>query len=100
MIAPVDRESCRSEPRRCAPRRTRRPRPARCAPRETRVILFALLHVLEHIIELTEIFACSSSGYDSFLGIVSDVPFDKVSFSAAARSDRWRMDNVSIARTR
>ena len=56
------------------------------------------LHVLEHALELTQIFAYSSSGYDSFLGIVSDKPFDKISFSAAGRSDRWRIDNVSIAR--
>jgi hypothetical protein len=56
------------------------------------------LHILEHAIELTQIFAYSSSGYDSFLGIVSDKPFDKISFTAAGRSDRWRLDNVSIAR--
>jgi hypothetical protein len=58
------------------------------------------LHIMEHVIDLTDIFAYSSHGYMSFLGIVSDKPFDKISFTAAGRSDRWRIDNVSIARTR
>jgi hypothetical protein len=59
-----------------------------------------MLHIMEHVIDLTDIFAYSSHGYMSFLGIVSDKPFDKISFTAAGRSDRWRIDNVSIARTR
>jgi hypothetical protein len=54
--------------------------------------------VLGHDIDLARIFVYSSSGYDSFLGIVSDQPFDKITFSAGGGGDRWRMDNVSIAR--
>ena len=48
--------------------------------------------------DLAQIFAYSSSGYNSFFGIVSDRPFDKISFTAGGDGDRWRLDNVSIAR--
>jgi hypothetical protein len=33
-----------------------------------------------------------------FFGIVSDTPFSSISFTAAGDGDRWRLDNVSIAR--
>jgi hypothetical protein len=56
------------------------------------------LHILGHDYDLARIFAYSSSGYDSFFGIVSDQPFDKISFTAGGDGDRWRLDNVSIAR--
>jgi hypothetical protein len=56
------------------------------------------LHVLGHAFDLTEIFTYAGSGYNSFFGIVSDVPFSTISFTAAGDGDRWRLDNVSIAR--
>lgn len=56
------------------------------------------LHVLGHAFDFTEIFTYAGSGYNSFFGIVSDVPFTTVSFTAAGDGDRWRLDNVSIAR--
>jgi hypothetical protein len=56
------------------------------------------LHVLGHAFDLTEIFTYAGSGYNSFFGIVSDVPFNAISFTAAGDGDRWRLDNVSIAR--
>ena len=48
--------------------------------------------------DLAQIFTYAGSGYDSFFGIVSDQPFDKISFTAGGDGDRWRLDNVSIAR--
>lgn len=56
------------------------------------------LHVLGHSFDFTEIFTYAGSGYNSFFGIVSDVPFRSISFTAAGDGDRWRLDNVSIAR--
>ena len=56
------------------------------------------LHILGHSYDLAQIFTYAGSGYDSFFGIVSDQPFDKISFTAGGDGDRWRMDNVSIAR--
>jgi hypothetical protein len=56
------------------------------------------LHVLGHSFDFTEIFTYAGSGYNSFFGIVSDVPFGSISFTAAGDGDRWRLDNVSIAR--
>jgi hypothetical protein len=58
------------------------------------------LHVLGHTFDFTEIFAYAGSGYNSFFGVVSDVPFGSLSFTAAGDGDRWRLDNVSIARRR
>jgi len=58
------------------------------------------LHVLGHAFDFTEIFTYAGSGYNSFFGIVSDVPFGSLSFTAAGDGDRWRLDNVSIARPR
>jgi hypothetical protein len=56
------------------------------------------LHVQGHSFDFTEIFTYAGSGYNSFFGIVSDVPFSTITFTAAGDGDRWRMDNVSIAR--
>ena len=56
------------------------------------------LHVQGHAFDLTEIFPYAGSGYNSFFGIVADAPFDRISFTAAGDGDRWRLDNVSIAR--
>jgi hypothetical protein len=56
------------------------------------------MHVLGHSFDFTEIFTYAGSGYNSFFGIVSDVPFSSLSFTAAGDGDRWRLDNVSIAR--
>jgi hypothetical protein len=56
------------------------------------------LHVLGHSFDFTEIFTYAGSGYNSFFGIVSDVPFSSLSFTSAGDGDRWRIDNVSIAR--
>jgi hypothetical protein len=56
------------------------------------------LHVLGHSFDFTEVFTYAGSGYNGFFGIVSDVPFDSISFTAAGDGDRWRLDNVSIAR--
>ena len=56
------------------------------------------LHVLGHSFDFTQIFTYAGSGYNSFFGIVSDTPFSSISFSAAGDGDRWRLDNVSIAR--
>jgi hypothetical protein len=56
------------------------------------------LHVLGHTFDFTEIFTYAGSGYNSFFGIVSDVPFTSISFTAGGDGDRWRLDNVSIAR--
>jgi hypothetical protein len=56
------------------------------------------LHVLGHAFDFTQIFTYAGSGYNSFFGIVSDVPFSSLSFTAGGDGDRWRLDNVSIAR--
>ncbi len=56
------------------------------------------LHVQGHAFDFSEIFTYAGSGYNSFFGIVSDAPFSSISFTAAGDGDRWRMDNVSIAR--
>jgi hypothetical protein len=56
------------------------------------------LSVLNHSFDLTEIFTYAGSGYNSFFGIVSDVPFSSISFTAGGDGDRWRLDNVAIAR--
>jgi len=56
------------------------------------------LHVLGHTYDLTQIFTYAGSGYNSFFGIISDTPFSSISFTSAGDGDRWRLDNVSIAR--
>ena len=56
------------------------------------------LHVLGHAFDFTQIFTYAGSGYNSFFGIVSDAPFSSISFTSAGDGDRWRLDNVSIAR--
>ena len=56
------------------------------------------LHVLGHSFDFSQIFTYAGSGYNSFFGIVSDTPFSSISFTAAGDGDRWRLDNVSIAR--
>ena len=58
------------------------------------------LHLLGHSFDFTQIFTYAGSGYNSFLGIVSDTPFSSISFTAGGDGDRWRLDNVSIARQR
>jgi hypothetical protein len=58
------------------------------------------LHVLGHAFDFTQIFTYAGSGYNSFFGIVSDAPFSSLSFTAAGDGDRWRLDNVAIARQR
>lgn len=54
------------------------------------------LHVLKHSIDLTEVLPYAGSGYMSFFGIVSEEPFETISFTAENDGDRWRLDNVSI----
>jgi hypothetical protein len=56
------------------------------------------LHVLGHSFDFTQIFTYAGSGYDSFFGFVSDTPFSVLSFTAGGDGDRWRLDNVAIAR--
>jgi hypothetical protein len=56
------------------------------------------LHLLGHSFDFSQIFTYAGSGYNSFFGIVSDVPFSSLSFTAGGDGDRWRLDNVSIAR--
>jgi hypothetical protein len=56
------------------------------------------MHVQGHTFDLTQIFTYAGSGYNSFFGIVSDVPFNTISFTSAGDGDRWRLDNVSIGR--
>lgn len=56
------------------------------------------LYVQGHAFDFTQIFTYAGSGYNSFFGIVSDVPFSSLSFTAAGDGDRWRLDNVAIAR--
>ena len=56
------------------------------------------LHVQGHSFDFSQIFTYAGSGYNSFFGIVSDTPFSSISFTAAGDGDRWRMDNISIAR--
>jgi hypothetical protein len=55
------------------------------------------LRVLGHAFDLSQLFTYAGSGYNSFFGIVSDTPFSSISFTASG-SDRWRLDNVSLAR--
>jgi hypothetical protein len=43
------------------------------------------LHILGTRYDLGQIFTYAGSGYDSFFGIVSDQPFDKISFTAGRR---------------
>ena len=56
------------------------------------------LHVQGHSFDFSQIFTYAGSGYNSFFGIVSDVPFSSLSFTAGGDGDRWRLDNVSIVR--
>ena len=56
------------------------------------------LHVLGHSFDFSQIFTYAGSGYNSFFGIVSDTPISSISFTAGGDGDRWRLDNVSIAR--
>ena len=51
-----------------------------------------------HSFDFSEIFEYAGSGYNSFFGIISDTPFSSLSFTAKGDGDRWRLDNVSIAR--
>lgn len=55
------------------------------------------MHVLNHSIDFTEVLPYAGSGYMSFFGIISDEPFDTISFTAENDGDRFRLDNVSIA---
>ena len=52
-----------------------------------------------HFFDFTELLEYAGSGYNSFFGIISDVPFSSLSFTAKGDGDRWRLDNVSIARS-
>ena len=54
------------------------------------------LHVLDYSFDLTEILPYAGSGYMSFFGIISDTPFDTISFTAEGDGDRFRLDNVAI----
>jgi hypothetical protein len=56
------------------------------------------MQVLGHVFDLSQMFTYAGSGYNSFFGIVSDTPISSISFTAAGDGDRWRLDNVSIAR--
>ena len=56
------------------------------------------LRLLGHSFDFSQIFTYAGSGYNSFFGIVSDTPFSSISFTAGGDGDRWRLDNVSIAR--
>jgi hypothetical protein len=56
------------------------------------------LHIQGHSFDFSQIFTYAGSGYNSFFGIVADAPFSSISFTAAGDGDRWRLDNVSIAR--
>ena len=56
------------------------------------------LHVLDHSLDFTEILEYAGSGYMSFFGIVSEDSFSTISFTAEGDGDRFRLDNVSIAR--
>jgi hypothetical protein len=56
------------------------------------------MNILTHTFDLTQIFPYAGSGYNSFFGIVSDTPFDRISFTSSQDGDRWRMDNISIVR--
>ena len=56
------------------------------------------LHGLGHAFDFSQIFTYAGSGYNSFFGIVADAPFDVIRFTAAGDGDRWRLDNISIAR--
>ena len=57
------------------------------------------MQILTHTFDLTQIFPYAGSGYNSFFGIVSDKPFDRISFTSSQDGDRWRMDNISIVRS-
>ncbi len=56
------------------------------------------MHVLGHSFDLSETLEYAGSGYMGFFGIVSDVPFGVLSFTAEGDGDRFRLDNVSTAR--
>ncbi len=56
------------------------------------------MHVLGHSFDLTEVLEYAGSGYMGFFGIVSDEPFGVISFTAEGDGDRFRLDNVSLAR--
>jgi hypothetical protein len=56
------------------------------------------MHVMGHSFDFTQLFTYAGSGYNSFFGFVSDTPFSSLSFTSAGDGDRWRLDNVSIAR--
>ncbi len=56
------------------------------------------MHVLGHSFDFTEMLEYAGSGYMGFFGIVSNEPFSVVSFTAQGDGDRFRLDNVSIAR--
>jgi hypothetical protein len=56
------------------------------------------MHVLGHSFDFSQLFTYAGSGYNSFFGFVSDTPFSSLNFTAAGDGDRWRLDNVSIAR--
>lgn len=56
------------------------------------------MHVLGHSFDLTEVLEYAGSGYMGFFGIVSNEPFEVVSFTAEGDGDRFRLDNVSLAR--
>ena len=58
------------------------------------------LHLLGHAFDMTQLFTYAGSGFNSFFGIISDAPFSSISFTAGGDGDRWRLDNVSIARTK
>jgi hypothetical protein len=58
------------------------------------------MHLLGHSFDLTELLDYAGSGYMSFFGIVSDEPFSSLSFTAEGDGDRFRLDNVSIGRSR
>jgi hypothetical protein len=45
-----------------------------------------------------QIFTYAGSGHNSFFGIVADTQFSSISLTATGDGDRWRLDNVSIAR--
>jgi hypothetical protein len=56
------------------------------------------MHLLDHAFDFAEIFEYAGGGYSSFFGIVSDVPFASISFTAEGDGDRFRLDNMAIAR--
>lgn len=56
------------------------------------------MHLLGRAFDLSRMLEYAGSGYNSFFGILSDVPFDVISWTATNDGDRWRLDNISIAR--